>query len=151
MARKQEQHGMRHTPEYVAWLHCKDRCFNNKSQDFHDYGKRGITVCDRWRHSFINFFADMSYKPSSNHSLDRIDNDGNYEPSNCRWATKKEQARNRRLQKGNISGTAGVTWQKQCNKWIVLLNVNGIFRYFGLYSDLDEAIAARKAAELKYW
>lgn len=72
------------------------RCHNPKSNDYALYGARGIAVCERWRDSFENFLADMGHKPTARHSIDRINNDGNYEPSNCRWATATEQSRNRR-------------------------------------------------------
>lgn len=84
------------TAEYRAWLHMKSRCYNNKVELYPIYGGRGITVCKRWLHSFENFFSDMGKRPSSKHSLDRIDVNGNYEPSNCRWATAIQQARNKR-------------------------------------------------------
>jgi hypothetical protein len=83
------------TDEYVAWTSMKERCYNEKNTHYKRYGGRGIIVCDRWRHSFEIFLADMGKKPSPKHSIDRIDNDGNYEPSNCRWATKKMQYSNR--------------------------------------------------------
>ncbi len=72
------------------------RCTNERNKFFHNYGGRGITVCDRWRDSFENFLADMGPRPSEQHSIDRIDNNGNYEPGNCRWATKKQQLHNLR-------------------------------------------------------
>jgi hypothetical protein len=84
------------TKEYSAWVGMHGRCFNPKNHKYADYGGRGITVCDRWRYSFENFLADMGRKPSLKHSLGRIDNDGNYEPGNCRWETIAQQTRNRR-------------------------------------------------------
>ena len=74
-----------------------DRCSNPKNIRYDRYGGRGITVCDRWRYSFENFLADMGEKPSTKFSIDRIDNDGNYEPANCRWATPPQQAEHRSL------------------------------------------------------
>lgn len=83
------------SPEIKAWEKMRERCLNPKDISYKNYGGRGITVCKRWL-SFDNFLSDMGKRPSPKHSLDRINNDGIYEPSNCRWATRTEQNRNRR-------------------------------------------------------
>jgi hypothetical protein len=89
-------HGRVGTPEYKAWTGMIDRCERVGSEKFKHYGERGIKVCSRWRNSFEAFLSDMGEKPGSEYSLDRIDVNGNYAPSNCRWASQKEQMRNRR-------------------------------------------------------
>jgi hypothetical protein len=83
------------TPEYNTWANMLSRCRNPKNDRYRDYGERGITVCERWLR-FENFLVDMGLRPSDRHSIDRINNDGNYEPLNCRWATSSEQNNNKR-------------------------------------------------------
>lgn len=92
---KNVSHDLSRTAEYKAWINMKARCFNKSDMNYKEYGDRGITVCERWL-NFNNFIEDMGMKPTKKHSLDRIDNNGNYEIDNCRWATPKEQIQNRR-------------------------------------------------------
>lgn len=89
-------HGLTNSPEYRAWRAMKSRCYNSRVKYYRHYGGRGITVCDRWLNSFEAFLEDMGSRPAPSMSLDRIDVNGNYEPSNCRWATPKQQSNNQR-------------------------------------------------------
>lgn len=90
-------HGRCRTPMYFIWTNIIQRCYNPECTHYQNYGGRGVGMCERWRNSFEDFLADMGERPSKNHSVDRYpDQNGNYEPSNCRWATMKQQNRNRR-------------------------------------------------------
>ena len=84
------------TPEYHIWATMIQRCINPKNQHYKDYGGRGIKICDRWRYSFPSFLEDMGHKPFLRAEIDREENNGNYEPSNCRWTTHSVNSRNRR-------------------------------------------------------
>lgn len=88
------------TRTHRSWRAMKSRCLNPNDKAFHHYGGRGITICDRWKNSFENFLEDMGERPDEM-TLDRIDNDGDYEVNNCKWSTQTEQVRNRRKQKND--------------------------------------------------
>lgn len=98
--RNSATHGMDGTPTYKAWGSMKQRCLNPNHEFYRHYGGRGITICERWLSSFENFLADMGVRPDGL-TLDRIDNNGNYEPGNCQWATRHQQNSNRRSSRIN--------------------------------------------------
>lgn len=140
-----QQHGLSKTKEYRIWSHMKARCYNPNVPEFKYYGGKGVEVCDRWRYSFELFVMDMGNKPDKL-SLDRIDGNGNYEPSNCRWATIHQQIGNR----SNSNKTPGVSFDKFCGRWDVRLYVDRKCVYRRSYKTEAEAIKARKRAELLY-
>lgn len=135
--------------EYSTWKNMKQRCLNKNSKNYERYGGRGITVCERWQKSFNDFLMDMGEKPSKNHSIERINNEGDYEPSNCRWATPEEQRLNTRKQKNNTSGVVGVS--KKRNKWIARIEHQGKSIYLGSFDCKEEAIKERRKQELKIY
>lgn len=131
----------RASAEYEIRSGMIQRCYNPKNRNFSSYGGRGITMCDQWRLSFQAFLADMGLRPTAQHTIDRIDNNGNYEPGNCRWATRAEQGRNkgpyRPLEASKkarcTSRFSGVS--KQGNQWAVFFR----HKYVGRCADEVDA------------
>jgi hypothetical protein len=122
----------------------KARCNNENNKFYHRYGGRGIKVCDRWSgdDGFKNFLEDMGERPEGC-TLDRIDNDGDYTPDNCRWATLHQQSANRH----NNNKTVGVYWNKDRNKWIARLTINCVMVLNKAFTNYEEAVQARVQAE----
>ena len=137
-------------PLYSTYNGMKGRCLNQKDDHFHWYGGRGIKVCDRWLgiNGFPNFVADMGAKPTSKHTLDRINNNGNYEPSNCRWATAHQQNANTRNSKEGKP--IGVYFMKRDSKWDAGIMINKKYIFLGRYATMEEAATKRKEAEIAY-
>jgi len=147
MRRKESntKHGMVGTPTYNTWDSMIQRCTNPNNKRYVDYGGRGITVCAEW-FDFSNFLKDMGIKPSGT-SIDRIDNNGGYCKENCKWSDVYEQAKNKRVPVVNTSGCVGVSYNKLKKKWMSYITRFGKTKFLGYYSDIDDAIKARKLAE----
>ena len=126
------------------------RCYNEDNPAYHNYGARGITVCDRWLESFFNFEADMGERPNGM-SLERKDNNLGYSPENCIWETKSRQQFNQRMDPNNTSGRTGVYWRKDRETWSVQIDYQGETIRLGCYKDFETAVKVREEAELKYF
>lgn len=113
-------HGMSYSPEYRAWRSMKQRCCNPRSPKYADYGARGIKICSHWLNDFVAFYRDVGARPSPAFSLDREDNNGDYSPGNCRWATKKQQQRNTR--RNRILSYCGI--EKTQAEWAFLFSIS---------------------------
>ena len=126
-------HGQRKHRLYSAWFNMLQRCYNKENPTYKYYGNIGIKVCDKWL-ILDGFIEDMDNTYIKGLSLDRIDNGGNYEPSNCRWTTKTIQSRNtRKIYSHNKSGYRGVCWAKNNNKWLASIRVNGKSIFLGYF------------------
>lgn len=138
-----QTHGKTNTREYKIWAHIVQRCTNPKRVQYHRYGGRGIKICERWRNDFAAFFEDMGPAPFPDAQIDRKDNDGHYEPGNCRWVTPTENKRNRanavRLTHGDLTLSLG-EWSERLGVHIRALKT----RYYRGWTP-DEIISGKKS------
>lgn len=146
---QQGTHKMSNTRTYQIWEGMKRRCRPDLAETYPYHAGKGITYCDEWS-KFENFFSDMGEAPE-NMSLDRIDVNGNYEPSNCRWTTNSVQGYNKGLDPNNTSGKSGVSFYNQQGKWSAEIHVNNEHIRLGMFMNFEDAVKAREAAELKYY
>jgi hypothetical protein len=135
--------------EYIIWTNIKSRCHNPNNPAYKNYGGRGIKMCSKWVHDYDYFLFCVGNRPSTRHSLDRIDNKGDYEPGNVKWSTWNEQQSNKR----SNNSTCGVCFAKSYSKkgtWISTLMVNGKYLLREYFDNELDAIEARKKAERLY-
>ena len=137
------------TPTYTSWRAMKERCDNEKSSHYENYGGRGIFYDPRWV-DFNNFYNDMGERPEK-HTLDRIDVHQPYCKENCRWLGYTDQRYNSRRRKTNTSGRTGVTYNKKLDKWQVFIQKEGNKENLGLFVDYEAAVKAREEAELRIY
>lgn len=123
-AQMNAKHGMSYSKEFVSWTKAKDRCFNSKHPAFHKYGGSGITMCDKWKNSFEEFYSELGLCPRG-HTIDRIDNNKGYEPGNCRWASKKTQSQNSVWPR--VVTIAGVS--KNISEWAAVYGISNSVIY----------------------
>jgi hypothetical protein len=136
------KHNLCHHPMYRIWTNMIQRTSNHKNTHYPYYGERGIKVCERWL-KFENFYEDMFTLWSNCLTIDRINNDGNYEKSNCRWVTRTIQSRNTRvIQSNNTSGYRGVSFDKTRNKWKSVIKLNDRLKNIGRFTTSLEAAKA---------
>lgn len=147
LSKSKTKHGDCGTRTYRIWKGIKGRCLNKNHKSYPRYGGAGVTVCDRWVRSYQSFLDDMGECPDGL-SIDRIDSSKGYYKENCRWATFKKQAENRRILRGD-TGVKGVN--RHGNKYRAGICHNYKQIYLGLFETMEDAIKARRAAEIKYW
>jgi len=146
-------HRMSYTKIYSVWSSMKDRCYNENSTAYKNYGGKGVKVCYEWvneESGFLSFYKDMGEAPEGM-SLDRIDVTGDYCPENCRWADRSTQNFNQRKRITNTSGVVGVSWSKSANKWFAHISKNNSRTVLGYFEDFDEACKVRWDAEIEYY
>lgn len=136
-------HGLTNHPLYKVWKGMKSRCYNSKTKQYGDWGGRGITVCQEWVYDFKSFYDfAMANGWKKGLEIDRINNEGNYEPSNCRFVTRQENILNQRIKKNNTSGYRGVSYNKKTHKWRAALIENKRRHHIGYFFTAKEAAMA---------
>lgn len=143
-------HGRAGTREYNIWCAMKQRCYDPKKDGYGRYGGRGIKVCDEWLHSFETFYKDMGDCPKGL-TLERKDCNGNYEASNCEWASRNVQGFNTNVRANNKTGRTGVYFNKLQNQWTAAIGAEGKLAHLGTFASFELAVAARVAGEVKYY
>ena len=139
----QKTHGLIGIKLYPIWTEIKYRTLNPKHKYYNDYGGRGITICEEWKNDFMSFYNwAMSKGYSDELSIDRIDNDGNYCPENCRWTTRTIQNRNQRMKKNNTSGYRGVNFHRRGKNFMARISVNKKSIYLGYFQTAEEGAIA---------
>lgn len=146
---KLRTHGKRLSRVYKIWMSMRARCENSRAKSYAEYGGRGIRVAPEWL-AFTAFYRDMG-DPPPNTTLDRIDTLRGYEASNCRWATYEQQNQNRRVARRNKTGVSGIFFNTNTNRWVVTIGYGNKGHYLGTVTNLLDAAALRKSAELKHW
>lgn len=143
MSRK---HGLKKHKLYIVWENIKSRCYNQKDKAYHNYGGRGITICDEWRNDFKAFFDYATTLPRYGEpglTIDRINNNGNYEKGNLRWASRHIQNTNQRMKSNNSSGFTGISYHKKSRKYISHIGFNGNKILIGYFYAIEDAVKAR--------
>ena len=145
---RNKTHGLTKSPEYQIWASMIKRCSNPKDESYTNYGGRGIKVCDRWL-NFEKFISDMGERPLLSSTIERVNVNGDYEPSNCVWDSRTIQSRNQRVRSDNSTGIRGVT--KSGDGYLVRISVDKRRITVGSFQTLEDAAKARERAEEKYW
>ena len=148
---RQYKHGMNGSNLHKRWVGIKNRCLNKNNKSYNRYGGRGITMCDEWRNDFKAFYdyaINLEHYGGPGRTLDRINNDGNYEPGNVRWATQHTQSANKRLSPKNYVGYTGVT--KRNSKYEARICVGYQYIYIGVFNTIKETITARNNYIIKH-
>ncbi|MGO1759632.1 MAG: hypothetical protein ACTHY0_07965 [Mammaliicoccus vitulinus] len=130
-------HNMSKSKIYNRWKSMKSRCNNPNHSHYNHYGARGVKVCDRWATSFENFYKDMGEPPTEKHQIDRIDNDGNYEPNNCRWVTPTQNINNQREKQHNKTGYQNVCFKR--GRYESSFEFNKVYYHVGTFDTPKEA------------
>lgn len=133
-------HNYSKTPLYNRWKGIKNRCLNPNALSYKHYGGRGIKICERWKNSFEYFLEDMGYPPTPHHQLDRIDNDGDYEPDNCRWVKPTQNVNNQREKTNNKTGYPNVSYKR--GKYESGFQFNKKYYHVGTFNTAEEAYQA---------